>query len=506
MYRKLYLLMLCLGVLSLGGCGGEYASISSDRAVSEGAVSGGAVREQTVKSKQEKREDSCPPFCTDTNWYWMDWNGEDDYYLVQSRRDGTGRKTIKFEDVEQLISVREDALYVATSEWNDDDDHVADSIWRIPLEKDEKGFDQVLVKDAERIAAETDDTGEYQGMEWDSFTMASHTLYYLIFSGGMQLAALDLDTGNKKIMDLPAVGSELWGDETSLFSCGDRIFLFLDDIGVFVRNHEEGDWRKLADCGEVFLGFNRTVTWNQDTFYYVEGFMEEDGTSRQIHKYDLDRGTDSLLVSREQLKKAVEAAEGLDPDKDKLDDFGVVDLFCQADRLYIQVQANWYQGEEYHMACQMFSQGQGEPELRYEKELTSCMGSYGEGRGEIVYDPRTLMSSSHEPDNLPKPKKVKNAVWNMSKCCRIQNGKAFLRFHEEDTDEDQDSLRFGSYDLETGEFCRLTPEDEGYFELLYPESQDLAGVCDVKTYELYSQKIFFMGPCGYDICACRFVK
>lgn len=53
----------------------------------------------------------------------------------------------------------------------------------------------------------------------------------------------------------------------------------------------------------------------------------------------------------------MEAAEGLDPDKNKLDDFEVVDLFCQADRLYIQVQANWYQDGEYHMACQMFSQG-----------------------------------------------------------------------------------------------------------------------------------------------------
>lgn len=504
MYRKFYLLILCVGVLSLGGCGGEFAGISRDGAVSGGAVSGGAVRGQTVESKQEKREDSCPPFCTDTNWYWMNWNGEDDY-LVQSRRDGTGRKNIKIENVEQLISVRENALYVVTSEWNDDDDYVADSIWRIPLEKDEMGFDQVLVKDAERIAAETATEG--MGIELYSFAMVSNTLYYFAYpSGGMELVALDLDTGNKKIMDLPAVGLEILEGETSLFSCGDRIFMFLDDVGVFVRNHEEGDWRKLADCGEDFLGFDRTVTWNQDTFYYVEGFVEEDGSSKQIHKYDLNRGTDSLLISREQLKKAVEAAEGLDPDKDKLDDFEVVDLFCQADRLYIQVQANWYQGGEYHMACQMFSQGKEEPDLRYEKELTSCMGSYGEGRGEIVYDPGMMISSSHAPDQLPKPKKVKNAVWNMSKCCRIQNGKAFLRFHEEDTNEEQDSLRFGSYDLETGEFCWLTPEDEGYFELLYPESQHLPGVCDVKTYELYPQETFFIGPCGYDICACRFVK
>lgn len=49
MYRKLYLLILCVGVLSLGGCGGEFADISRD-----GAVSGGAVRGQAVESKQEK--------------------------------------------------------------------------------------------------------------------------------------------------------------------------------------------------------------------------------------------------------------------------------------------------------------------------------------------------------------------------------------------------------------------------------------------------------------------
>lgn len=506
MYRKLYLLILCLGVLSLGGCGGEYASISGDRAASGGAVSGGTVSGQAVEGKQGKAEDSCPSFCTDTNWYWLNWNGEDDY-IVQSRRDGTGRKTIKFENVDQLISVREDALYVTTSEWNGEDEFVAEPIWRIPLEKDEKGFDRVLVKNAEKIEANI-------GAEVYSYAMVSNTLYYFRDASpsedmeveALELAALDLDTGNKKIVDLPDVGSKIYDDDVSLSSCGDRIFMFLDEVGVFVRNHKEGEWRKLADCGEVFVSFYRTVTWNQDTFYYVEGFMEEDGTSRQIHKYDLDRGTDSLLVSRKQLKKAVEAAEELDLDKNKLDDFEVVDLFCQADRLYIQVQANWYQGGEYHMAHQMFSQGQGEPDLRYEKELTACMGSYGEGRGEIVYDPRMLISSSHVPDNLPKPKKVKNAVWNMSKCCQIQNGKAFLRFHEEDTDEDQDSLRFGSYDLETGEFCWLTPEDEGYFELLYPESQDLPGVCDVETYELYPQETFFMGPCGYDIAACRFIK
>lgn len=501
MYRKLYLLILCLGVLSLAGCGGEYASISSDRATSGGAVSGGALSGQAVESKQERPEDSCPPFCTDTNWYWLNWNGDDDI-LMQCRRDGTGRKTIKFENVDQLISVREDALYVTTSEWNEEDEFVAEPIWRIPLEKDEKGFDQVLVKNAEKIEANI-------GGEVVFFAMVSNTLYYFInssHSGNMELAALDLDKGNKKIVDLSAVGSEIYEDDVSLSSRGAWILMFLDDVGVFVRNHEEGDWRKLEDCGKRFLGFDRTVTWNQDTFYYVEGFREEDGTSRQIHKYDLNRGTDSLLVSREQLKKAVEAAEGLDPDKNKLDDFEVVDLFCQADRLYIQVQANWYQDGEYHMACQMFSQGKEEPDLRYEKELTSCMGSYGEGRGEIVYDPGMMISSSHAPGNLPKPKEIKNAVWNMSKCCRIQNGKAFLRFYEEDTAEDQDSLRFGSYDLETGEFCWLTPEDEGYFELLYPESQDLPGVCDVETYELYPQETFIMGPCGYDINACRFIR
>lgn len=493
MNKKLYLLIVCVWVLCLVGCGG--------------VVSGEAVSGQAVEGKQQRPEDSCPPFCTDTNWYWVDWNGEDDK-IVQCRRDGSCRKTIKFQNLEKLISVREDALYVVTVEWGYDDELVTDSIWRIPLKKDAMGFDQVQVKDAERIAVETNPGEEdYTGIDIDVLSMDSRTFYYTItHSGSTKLVTLDLDTGNKKMSDLPVGKSETWDDEISLFPCNDRIFLLWDWVGVYVRDHDEEDWRKLAYCREDFRYFDRTVAWSEDTFYYVEGFMGVDGTSKQIHKYDMERRTDRLLVSMEQLKKAVVAAEGMDSDKNKLDEFEVVNLFSQADRLYMQVQVNWYQGEEYHMACQMFSQGQGEPDLRYEKELTSCMRSYGEGRGEIVYDPGMLISSSHAQDNLPKPKKVKNAVWNMSKCCRIQNGKAFLRFHEEDTDEDQDSLRFGSYDLDTGEFCWLTPEDEEYFELLYPESQDLPGVCDVETYELYPQETFFMGPCGYDIAACRFVR
>ena len=50
MYRKLYILILCLGVLRLGGCGGEFAGISGD-----GAVSG--ERSPVVRCREKRSAD-----------------------------------------------------------------------------------------------------------------------------------------------------------------------------------------------------------------------------------------------------------------------------------------------------------------------------------------------------------------------------------------------------------------------------------------------------------------
>lgn len=107
----------------------------------------------------------------------------------------------------------------------------------------------------------------------------------------------------------------------------------------------------------------------------------------------------------------------------------------------------------------MFSQGVEETELRYEKQITEYMRTYG-----------GIRKGSWEIDDGDTKRTVveKNMVINDSCCFGIVNGKAFLWFY--DAEKKYGSV--GCYELERGTFRWLAENQSEYYELLWEKPRD----------------------------------
>lgn len=108
--KSLSLVCIIFCICFLSGCGGQYAGVAEEDAVSSSAVSGETVSGDAIREKVEQ-DMSCHRFCTDTNLYYV---SEDEEMLMQARLDGTHSKCItecEEESGMQLVYVDENWLY-----------------------------------------------------------------------------------------------------------------------------------------------------------------------------------------------------------------------------------------------------------------------------------------------------------------------------------------------------------------------------------------------------------
>lgn len=253
--------------------------------------------------------------------------------------------------------------------------------------------------------------------------------------------------------------------------------LVISSKGAFIHELDQIEWNKIS--GVEAHGFWERNNWNHDVFFYYD--------YEDIRKADYETREDKVFISEKQIKAAARKAEGLDVETDQIDICCVENLFCQGERLYFQIQLNWKSGDEYFMKYVIFSQGQEETELCYEKALTECMRSNGKNK-------KGKWKNWERTEKEPKIwVEEENVTWNAAKCYRMINGKAFYCIF----DKQKEKWRVGCCELSTGKFRWLSGRDMEYYEPCYgghAASQDMESY--YKPEKAYDYTHVYWGPDG----------
>ena len=436
-----------LAVGALSGCGGEYETAFHGGAAS---VSGTAVNvtEQAVSGQalNSQKEETPHRYCTDTNLYC-------DYVdcIVQTRLDGTKAKEIKLKNFAELLCIREGYLYYVTEiDGQDTAELESYEVCRVPVEKDADGWDVIETEREEKVISAEDEKID------DVLGMNSQCIFYSVDDEVTDYSILiryDIQSQKKVRLDVISVDKGARG-----YIVTDSYLLACTYGGFFMMGMEGTEWTKVSDSDAPCVC--ETEAWDEKAFFYT---TPNDGDYRQqstaVRKCDLTELSDRVFISEKDLKEKVMEAEGVN--EDEVDVCNVSELFIEENRLYIQIQLNWRREGTYHMGYLMLSQGEEETELRYEKELTECMKTYGATRkGQWGY-------------NTTAGNKIKRIVWeddvliNDNCCLGIVNGKAFLWFHN----AKKKYGCVGCFELATASFRWLTESDTEYYELLQDDLQ-----------------------------------
>ncbi len=244
--------------------------------------------------------------------------------------------------------------------------------------------------------------------------------------------------------------------EILFMDCGNQAAALCAEIGLFVQNVEETGWKLVSDNKDLAWSW---MAWDAAALFYTTTDTDRDFVEN-VWKINLKTRSEERFVSKEQLWRVAAAALGIEESGMEL--CAVTRLFCDGGRCYVQVQVNWPEEEIYHMEYLMFSQGEEETELRFEKALTECMRTYGttrEGKW-MNYDKQNKVI-------VKKWVTKEHVLLRDAKCYCIKNGKAFLCLY----DYEKGRERVGYYELESGEFHWLYPKDAEYYEPCYDEPQ-----------------------------------
>ncbi len=436
------------------GCGGEFAGISGDGAVSGGAISGGAVSGEAVSGqavsgpavedgKQQEAERtgmSSHQFCTDTNLYYNSKGA-----LMQARLDGTHKVCIaETEDKDKtifLIHVGDGCLYYGSwTEW-----HQYGVVYRVPIEKGADGYDTVRVSEKDAILKE---------QKLYVFYADEHYLFY----GGEEedtIIKYDLQRQTKGITDLA------WQSDTYISRIKEGYLAFLEGEAVYVQERDSLQWVKVPDASvECYLNADEHTTHNSKAVFFPEYLSKKDNcTDFCIKRCDRKRLTD--FVTWRQLIQTVKTARNAD----RIDICHVRWMFWENGRLYIQLQVGWWEKEVYHMEYVILSQkekkdGAGAG-LCYEKKLTESMQSHVKTRKGMWID----LADGEETEDLRSGgyAMLDYMTVNDAQCIAMVNGRAYLSCYNYEKEEG----RLACYDLDTAKFQWVGREDALFYELGY---------------------------------------
>lgn len=436
-----FIIMSSLIVGMLSGCGGEYRTTT--KGVSGGAVSGAVVSGQALETRQMVSHQ----YATDTNLYRTE-GGEtaDDFYilLIQTRLDRSHEKKIKIKNFERIIGIKDAYLYYHAEEYSEEREYASGEICRVPIKKDAEGYDVIDTEHAQSLMD--------MSQSADSICMVSHYIYANPQESGK---AVKYDIQSRKEVPVEELEISSEDPEILFMDCGNQAAA-LCAKGLFVQNVEETGWKLVSDNEDLTWSW---MAWDAAALFYTTKETDRD-YEENVWKINLKTRSEERFVSKEQLWKAAAAALGIE--ESGMEVCAVTRLFCDGGRCYVQVQVNWPENESYHMEYLVFSQGEEETELRFEKALTECMRTYGttrEGKWMNYYKQNKVI--------VEKWVEKEHVLLRDAKCYCIKNGKAFLCLY----DYKKDRERVGYYELESGEFHWVSEKDVEYYEPCYDEPQ-----------------------------------
>lgn len=424
-YKLLVFLLLavCAGIC---GCDSGSETATGDTA-SESAVSGNAVKDEAAsletvsdeKGKTVREEKWKYHYSTDTNLYVYDLD-EDGDRITQVRLDGTHEK-----EVVRIGGIEEFGLCYVENGWlyYEIEGEKGDILYRAPLGKDDDGYDVVKMSEKEKLVKEED----IYDVCLDS--------NYLVYDNGVDVITYDLQ--KKKPVSEWEYPEDTTGNGGLMLFCLNGEYVCLNEgRGVFVQEQGNTEWKNGYASYRLLREFSEIrPVQTQNSLFFLEG-TEEPESRLKIMKYD-GKSVQCFLTEK-QIRELAETVKGVD--SAGTEECAVTGVYETDGRLYLQVEFDWYEGDDIHMEYLLFSQGEDESELHYEKELTECMQSQVKERSqkaESVYG---------------------NRIMNDAQCVAMLNGCAYLSLYDYEKDEG----RMGCYEICTGKF-RWVPEEEVWY-------------------------------------------
>lgn len=456
--------------MMVSGCGGRAATddtATNSRAkaevglgVSGSAVSGSAApAADHAGSDVEASSAGQYRYHTNTNAYYLD-TGD----ICQIRLDGTHKKKILSVGTrcngQQICGVKDGWLYFQKE--------APGALYRVPIRKDTKGYDVVKKSDEERVTE----------LDNDSVTVLYMDLDYVFYKDETEQTLFQYDWNRKK-------QSSAWEpddfDYVKVTKLGGQYIVLNEDAGVFVRE-EAQEWKKTSEGDTVATDFQLLqMLYAQDDrqLFYVpcvpEGDVRE-GANIGSSVRGYDGREEKVFVSEEQIAQTVRqggiAGEG------EVTCCSISSLFMQNHRLYIQVQAEWTQGERYGVQYVVLSRDVENAALRYEKELSECMCSYAERREGSVRDENGKIV-------------IGQITANDAQCIGMADSRAYISCY----DYKKNKGRLGCYVLADGKFSWLDGEGADYRKLCATAGEDI--------YDMLNNSVFYeelANPfCGFHV-------
>lgn len=337
--KQIILLCAILAGVFVSGCGGEYAGKTvSGGAVSGQAVSGDAVSGDAVKVRKEigTGNKNNHRFATDTNFY-LPYGGsgwrEDgrDGFIMYLKADVSQKEKVKVDKLSNLLCVTDEGIYY---------DKRDNTLWRMPVGKNEKGIDVPKPEEEEQILEEKDgiiaDSGCYVDDSW---------IVYITYEG--DAVKYDRKTGKKS-------SHRLEGNIASLSYTGEESLIVGNMYsGYFHWDLTEDTWTQFfkdMDAGEDPVAVNGSFY-----FYVVSGRTG----GEEIRLYDANEREDKLFLSGDQLDTACE--EYVKEQGGKYKCSNIWQIFSYKDKLYVEMQVDWIKNDTYQMEyvtlCEELAQG-----------------------------------------------------------------------------------------------------------------------------------------------------
>lgn len=292
----------------------------------------------------------------------------------------------------------------------------------------------------------------------------------MLYQDGTNLVKYDLQ--KKETIDI-------W-DYTNLVEDNETVEIDFFQVGDFYVAHVSGGknsfyaqktdgtgWEKCAgdNNGNPYNDILLPAQTSHYLFYTYDEFVGSfDTKGDSVWLWKCDGKEIQQCITKKQVEKALRNAKQMEAG-DKVDVYCMDNVYAQDDRCYIQTELGWYDGKIYRMECLLFSQGEDETELRYERELTECMQSHVKSRNGFFGD-------GEEKEDF---RYINSAVVNDAQCVYILNGTVYLSLY----DYEKDKGRMGAYELSTGKFHWISEKEAAFGELAAEGADEREGLDDV---------------------------
>lgn len=348
---------ICVG---LAGCGGTSShgdrntagnaasgSAVSGSVVSGGAVSGSAVDEPDIPSEAGMRN-TPHRFATDTSFYMTAYkSGKKDELVNEFDEDSTEdeiigiqycpkdeltkNKIIEIPSFGGLLTVTEDDVYYLKTN---------NTVWRMPIEKDEEGFDVLNPEKEEKLLKEKEGIVRDQGVfVVDAGADCDAAIVYSTYEGHVK--KYDWKTGKETV-------HKVEGNIARIQPVGRGCFIVGNMYGGYFRWDIKTDkWKQFSDYEEAGQEAQAMGT----TFFFYEERDAETG-SETVFRYSMETKKTETFLSEQQLSQACESY--VSEQGGEFVYCNLSQLFFYGKKLYVEMQADWKKENEYQMNYVIF--------------------------------------------------------------------------------------------------------------------------------------------------------